>query len=226
MVDALDEKVFDLVEGGEKINLFTNQTEKPISEMDITELSNAAALLSNNPGGRPQAPRDLRGKDRVNWHKENFVHPLTGQTFGDYIEDSGLDIRTAFNEFDDITKNLKHDLKDEIRIKTGTKLNLLKVAINDENIGNFLGVTDEMKNNQHLFHTPEIDTELSKQSSTAQKYFLNRKINEVTPILNSFIDQLGYGVFNETNQHFVKQGTINDEYGIPWEMGKFWDKEQ
>ena len=219
---SVDDKAFDLVEGSKKIDLFNNNTVKPFSEMNMEELSNTAKILSKNPGGRPQAPSDLRGKDRTNWYKKNFTHPLTGQTLEGYMQENGLDAKTAFKKFDSITKNLSNDLRDEIRIKTGTKLDLLKLAINDENIGNFLGVTNEMKNNQHIFHASKIDVDLSNQSSFAQGYLENITTNKIRPILNNYIDQLGYQSFNQINQNLVNQG---DKRVIPWEIGELWNKE-
>jgi hypothetical protein len=53
---ATNSKAFDLVEGGEKINLFEDKI-KPINEMDLGELANAAEILTNY-GGLP-AGKDI-----------------------------------------------------------------------------------------------------------------------------------------------------------------------
>ena len=212
MANINNNQVFELVEGGEKINLFEDKI-KSINEMDLDELANTAEILTNY-GGLPSGkdiPEELTGQDRQQWYMNNAVNPLTGETLSDYMKDNGLDFRTGRSAFRKEVMAIGENVREQIRVKAGTKVDLFKLAINNEKIGNFLGVTEEMKSNRDMFSIPD-NPEWSKQSDFAQRTAMNEVFQILEPQLDNYIDQLGYGSYRQLNKQRPDK--------FPWESGQ------
>ena len=218
MDNVNDNQVFDLVEGGEKIDLFTDNTVKPISKMNLGELAEAAEILTNY-GGLPSGkdiPEELQGEDRRQWYMNNAVNPLTGETLSDYMKDNGLDFRTGRNAFRKEVMAIGENVKEQIRVKGGTKIDLFKLAIDNEKIGNFLGVTEEMKANRDHFWIDNQAPGMDRQTPMAQKTMLNvTKRDALDPLLNKYMSQLGYSTYMQLNQQQPDK--------FPWEAGQMWN---
>ena len=214
---SVNNKAFDLVEGGEKINLFEDKI-KSINEMDLGELAEAAEILTNY-GGLPSGkdiPEELQGEDRRQWYMNNAVNPLTGETLSDYMKDNGLDFHTARRQFSKEVSSLNKNLKEEIRIKTGTKLDLLDLALSDERIGNFLGVNEKMKS-RVIERDMSKSEGWSKQSSFAQQQIVQNVRYTKTDgggdayHIDDYMKAFGYGS--------LVGGTGRAPYDKTWKFG-------
>ena len=197
---STDDKVFDEVEGGKSIDLFEDDREKKIEDMDIEDLSSLANKF-NMSKPMPTAKDIPEGTDdRRGWIAENTVHPITGQTMSSYMSDNGLSFGEANSKFKKEIKISKEQLMAAIKKEGNTQIGVLELAVTNDDIGEFLGVTDEHKHFYEYWEktytngggTLSQDTE-STQSQFGSKGVRRTSINQVvTPKLDSFMAQLGY----------------------------------
>jgi hypothetical protein len=132
------------------------------------------------------------------------------------MKDNGLDFRTGRDLFRKEVVALSGNVKEQIRVKSGTKLDLFNLAISNEKIGNFLGVTEKMKILGKEWFEKDFERDKdSKQFGSGE--IVKNQIRYSTfgghaYQLDDFMKALGY-------QDLVGSGTGLGPYDKTWKFG-------